>query len=73
MLPISRTARASHAIRRRVNHSTMTQVPSEIFSSSGFTGVGGFAMSKLLNNVRRKMLTQGMPPVLAAYRATHPA
>jgi uncharacterized protein YndB with AHSA1/START domain len=38
----------------------------------GFTGVGGFVMSTLLNNLRRRMLTQGMPPVLAAYRATHP-
>lgn len=34
---------------------------------TGFTGVGGFAMSKLLASVRRKMLTDGVPPVLAAY------
>jgi uncharacterized protein YndB with AHSA1/START domain len=34
---------------------------------TGFTGVGGFAMSKLLGNVRRKMLTEGVPPVLEAY------
>jgi uncharacterized protein YndB with AHSA1/START domain len=34
---------------------------------TGFTGVGGFAMSKLLGNVRKKMLTEGVPPVLEAY------
>jgi uncharacterized protein YndB with AHSA1/START domain len=32
---------------------------------TGFTGPGGFAMSKLLGNVRRKMLTDGVPAVLA--------
>lgn len=37
------------------------------FHHSGFTGVGGFAMSKLLGSVRKKMLTTGVPPVLAAY------
>ena len=37
---------------------------------TGFTGPGGFAMSKLLANVRRKMLTDGLPPVLAAYHAS---
>jgi uncharacterized protein YndB with AHSA1/START domain len=38
---------------------------------TGFTGIGGFAMSRLLGNVRRKMLTEGVPPVLEAYyRAT---
>jgi uncharacterized protein YndB with AHSA1/START domain len=31
----------------------------------GFAGVGGFAMSKLLGVVRRKMLTVGLPAVLA--------
>ncbi|WP_144764920.1 SRPBCC domain-containing protein [Curtobacterium sp. 9128] len=35
---------------------------------TGFTGIGGFAMSKLLANVRRKMLAEGVPAVLAAYR-----
>ena len=34
---------------------------------TGFTGVGGYAMSKLLGTVRRKMLSEGMPPVLDAY------
>ncbi len=34
---------------------------------TGFRGLGGFAMSKLLGNVRRKMLTDGVPPVLEAY------
>jgi uncharacterized protein YndB with AHSA1/START domain len=36
---------------------------------TGFTGLGGFAMSKLLGSVRRKMLTEGLPPVLAAHHA----
>lgn len=36
---------------------------------TGFTGVGGFAMSKLLARVRREMLTDGVPPVLAEYHA----
>lgn len=34
---------------------------------TGFTGVGGFAMSRLLATVRTKMLTEGVPPVLEAY------
>jgi uncharacterized protein YndB with AHSA1/START domain len=34
---------------------------------TGFTGVGGFAMSKLLGTVRRKMLNDGVPSVLAGY------
>jgi hypothetical protein len=40
---------------------------------TGFTGPGGLAMSKLLGRVRRRMLTDGVPPVLAAYRAEHAA
>ena len=37
---------------------------------TGFAGLGGFAMSKLLGNVRRKMLSEGVPPVLeASHRA----
>jgi uncharacterized protein YndB with AHSA1/START domain len=38
---------------------------------TGFTGPGGFAMSRLLGGVRRKMLTDGVPPVLAAFHAAH--
>jgi uncharacterized protein YndB with AHSA1/START domain len=34
---------------------------------TGFTGIGGYTMAKLLGNVRKKMLTQGVPPVLEAY------
>ncbi len=36
---------------------------------TGFTGLHGAIMSKLLSNVRRKMLTDGVPPVLAALHA----
>lgn len=36
---------------------------------TGFTGPGGFAMSTLLGRVRRRMLTDGVPPVLAEYHA----
>lgn len=40
---------------------------------TGFTGAGGFAMSKLLARVRRRMLTGGVPPVLAAFHAARAA
>jgi uncharacterized protein YndB with AHSA1/START domain len=32
---------------------------------TGFHGAGGVFMSRLLQRVRRKMLTEGLPPVLA--------
>jgi uncharacterized protein YndB with AHSA1/START domain len=35
------------------------------YHHTGFTGVGGFAMAKLLGAVRRKMLTVGMPALLS--------
>jgi uncharacterized protein YndB with AHSA1/START domain len=38
---------------------------------TGFTGVGGFAMAKLLGSVRRKMLTEGVPRVLEAVTSRH--
>lgn len=34
---------------------------------TGFSGVGGYAMAKLLGSVRKKMLTEGVPAVLEAY------
>lgn len=37
------------------------------WAHTGFTGAGGFAMSKLLGHVRRTMLTEGVPTVLAAH------
>jgi uncharacterized protein YndB with AHSA1/START domain len=37
---------------------------------TGFTGLGGFAMATLLGRVRRRMLTDGVPPVLAEYRSS---
>ncbi|WP_410784783.1 SRPBCC family protein [Kribbella sp. C-35] len=40
------------------------------WTHTGFTGIDGFAMSKLLARVRRKMMTDGIPPVLAAYHAS---
>lgn len=35
------------------------------YEHTGFTGVGGFFMAQLLGRVRRKMLTVGLPAVLA--------
>lgn len=35
------------------------------YDHTGFTGPGGFVMARLLGRVRRKMLTVGLPPVLA--------
>ncbi|MEV6348687.1 SRPBCC domain-containing protein [Actinoplanes sp. NPDC051851] len=35
---------------------------------TGFTGPGGFVMARLLGSVRRKMLVEGLPPVLASRR-----
>jgi uncharacterized protein YndB with AHSA1/START domain len=40
------------------------------YEHMGFSGVGGFAMSLLLGNVRRKMLTVGLPAVLAEVTRT---
>ena len=34
------------------------------FEHTGFTGVGGLFMSRLLGRVRRTMLTEGLPAVL---------
>lgn len=34
------------------------------YEHTGFTGVGGAFMAKLLGRVRRKMLGQGLPAVL---------
>jgi uncharacterized protein YndB with AHSA1/START domain len=31
---------------------------------TGFTGVGGFIVSRILSSVRKKMFEQGLPPVL---------
>lgn len=36
-----------------------------IWEHTGFTGVEGFIMARLLGNVRRKMLSEGLPAVLA--------
>lgn len=43
------------------------------WTHTGFTGLGGFAMSRLLGGVRRKMLTDGVPPVLAEHHAERAA
>ena len=34
------------------------------FDHTGFTGIGGFFMARLLGSVRKKMLTVGLPAVL---------
>jgi len=35
------------------------------YDHTGFTGIGGFVMAKLLGSVRTKMLTVGVPALLA--------
>jgi uncharacterized protein YndB with AHSA1/START domain len=35
-----------------------------VYEHTGFTGVGGYFLAKLLGRVRRKMLTVGLPAVL---------
>lgn len=40
------------------------------YDHTGFTGTGGFFMSKLLGRVRRKMLRTGLPPVLDSIAST---
>lgn len=35
------------------------------YRHTGFTGIGGFAMAKMLGRIRRKMLTVGMPALLS--------
>jgi uncharacterized protein YndB with AHSA1/START domain len=40
---------------------------------TGFTGAGGFGMARLLGSVRKKMLTEGLPPVLQAHHAARSA
>jgi uncharacterized protein YndB with AHSA1/START domain len=39
------------------------------YDHTGFRGVGGFLLAKLLGRVRTKMLTVGLPPVLASLEA----
>ena len=36
-----------------------------VYEHTGFTGIGGFFMTKLLGRVRRKMLDVGLPAVLS--------
>lgn len=40
-----------------------------VYEHTGFTGVGGFLMARLLGRVRRKMLRVGLPPVLGGLGA----
>jgi uncharacterized protein YndB with AHSA1/START domain len=44
--------------------STLESATTLVYEHTGFKGVGGILMSKLLARVRRKMLTKGLPPVL---------
>ena len=38
---------------------------------TAFTGIGGFAMAKLLGSVRKRMLSDGLPRALEAYHRSH--
>jgi uncharacterized protein YndB with AHSA1/START domain len=40
------------------------------YDHTGFSGIGGFVMAQLLGNVRRKMLTVGLPAALAEIART---
>jgi uncharacterized protein YndB with AHSA1/START domain len=40
-----------------------------VWDHTGFTGVGGFFMARLLGGVRRKMMDAGVPAALAARHA----
>ena len=40
---------------------------------TGFTGVGGFVVSRVLASVRKKMLRVGLPAVLRELTAPHPS
>jgi len=52
---------ATHVTYRLEHHAGGTRFT---YQHTGFTGVGGFAMAKLLGSVRTKMLTVGLPAVL---------
>jgi len=51
----------THVTYRLEHHAGGTRFT---YQHTGFTGVGGFAMAKLLGSVRTKMLTVGLPAVL---------
>jgi hypothetical protein len=57
----SRAARRTSAVtssRTRAGGTRFT------YDHTGFTGVGGFFLAKLLGSVRKRMLTVGLPAVL---------
>src|SRR4051794_12707235 len=43
------------------------------YQHTGFTGLGGLVMAQLLSRVRRRMLDEGLPPVLTELAAPGPA
>jgi uncharacterized protein YndB with AHSA1/START domain len=43
------------------------------YERTGFSGVGGFVMARLLGRVRRKMLADGLPAILADLAASETA
>jgi len=53
--------KASYVTYRIEPHANGTRFT---YEHTGFTGVGGFFLAKLLGAVRRKMLTVGLPAVL---------
>ena len=40
------------------------------YEHTGFTGIGGFVMARILGSVRTTMLDEGLPPVLAGTPVT---
>lgn len=51
---------------------SLTRTPSGTrlcWEHEGFTGLGGFIVSRILRRVRRTMMTEGIPPVLARLKS----
>jgi uncharacterized protein YndB with AHSA1/START domain len=54
--------KASYVTYRLEPHNSGTRF---IYDHTGLSGIGGFFLAKLLGSVRKKMLTVGLPAVLA--------
>ena len=60
--------RDTATVLKEVNNSLLFTTPEgtrSTYHHTGFTGIGGFAMAKILGSVRTRMLTVGVPALLA--------